>query len=77
MATALLKLKQTKSLSATYGISLHLMAREGFTTERGVKFVLAETGTTYDFSVCNDPELAVLETKLKDCRQGKKQKKSF
>lgn len=34
-------------------------------TQRGVKFTLAETGTTPDFSQCNSPELDDLEAEAK------------
>lgn len=51
--------------------------KDGFTTERGVKVTLAETGTTYDFSVCNDPELADLEAKSKEIADKVKQRKEF
>jgi hypothetical protein len=41
-------------------------AGKDFTTQRGVKFSLAETGTTYDFSQCNSPELEELENEAKN-----------
>ena len=34
---------------------------ETITTKRGVKFQNAETGSSYDFSQCGDPELIELE----------------
>jgi len=46
---------------------------KGMTTNTGTKLELAEVGTKYDFSQCNDPylvrlesEFAVLEQKIKD-----------
>jgi hypothetical protein len=51
--------------------------KEKFTTARGVKFENAETGTTYDFSNCNDPELVELETKEAEAKENVKQRKEF
>lgn len=48
-----------------------------FKTERGVKFTLAETGTSYDFSKCNDPELLDLEAKAKEVNDELKKRKEF
>lgn len=48
-----------------------------FKTARGVKFTLAEVGTAYDFSKCNDPELVELEAKAKEANEALKQRKEF
>jgi hypothetical protein len=48
-----------------------------FTTPRGVKFELAETGSSYDFSQCNDPELASLEQQAKEFSEKLKERKEF
>jgi hypothetical protein len=50
---------------------------KSFTTPRGVKFELAETGTAYDFSQCNDPELALLEQQAKELTEKVKARKEF
>lgn len=47
------------------------------TTSRGVRFELAETGTNYDFSVCNDPILAQFEEKKTDIEEAIKERKEF
>jgi hypothetical protein len=48
-----------------------------YTTPRGVKFELAETGTSYDFSKCDDPELAKLEQQSKVLSDKLKERKEF
>ena len=48
-----------------------------FKTARGVKFTLAEVGSVYDFSQCNDPELIELEAKAKEANEALKQRKEF
>ena len=48
-----------------------------YTTGRGVKFEVAETGSSYDFSQCNDPELAELEEKAKIAADAVKARKEF
>jgi hypothetical protein len=48
-----------------------------FTTPRGVKFELAETGSNYDFSQCNDPELALLEQQADEVSKKLKERKEF
>ena|ERR1051325_9310082 len=48
-----------------------------FTTPRGVKFELAETGSSYDFSMCNDPELVSLERLSKEVADKLKTRKEF
>lgn len=48
-----------------------------FKTARGVKFSLAETGNSYDFSNCNDIELATLEIEAKDAADKVKERKEF
>lgn len=50
---------------------------DGYVSDRGVKFSLAETGTSYDFSVCNDPVLTDLEAKQKEYAEQVKQRKEF
>jgi len=47
------------------------------TTARGVKIELAETGTSYDFSQCNDPVLAELETAALNAAEALKSRKEF
>lgn len=47
------------------------------TTPRGVKIELAETGTSYNFSKCNDPELAKLEAEAVQAAEKVKQRKDF
>jgi hypothetical protein len=39
-----------------------------FKTARGVKFTLAEVGTAYDFSQCNDPEYTRLLLEVEDAK---------
>ena len=46
-------------------------------TKRGVKFTLAEVGTSYDFSMCNDPEFFELEEKSKEATKLLKERKEF
>lgn len=48
-----------------------------YTTARGVKFEVAETGTKYDFSKCNDPELESLEDMLSKLNEKIKERKEF
>jgi hypothetical protein len=48
-----------------------------FKTERGVKFTLAEVGSSYDFSKCNDPELIELEAKAKEANDALKARKEM
>jgi hypothetical protein len=48
-----------------------------FTTPRGVKFELAETGTAYDFSQCNDSELLALEQQAQEATEKVKARKEF
>lgn len=48
-----------------------------YTTPRGVKFELAETGSSYDFSQCNDPELALLEQQAEEHAKKLKERKEF
>lgn len=48
-----------------------------YTTTRGVRFELAETGTTYDFSGCNDAQLDLLEIELKSKKQAVDDRKEF
>lgn len=48
-----------------------------FTTPRGAKFELAETGTKYDYSQCNDPELAELDAELESLKEKIKAKQDF
>jgi hypothetical protein len=51
--------------------------KEKFTSARGVKFENAETGTSYDFSNCNDPALIELEEKAKAFAEQVKARKEF
>lgn len=48
-----------------------------FKTERGVKFTLAEVGSSYDFSQCNDPELTDMETLYSFYANKVKERKDF
>ena len=48
-----------------------------YVTARGVKFEVAETGSSYDFSQCNDSELADLEQKAKEAADALKARKEF
>jgi hypothetical protein len=48
-----------------------------YKTARGVKFTLAEVGTAYDFSKCNDPELIELEAKAKEANDALKARKEM
>jgi hypothetical protein len=48
-----------------------------FTTERGVKFTLAEVGTSYNFSQCNDQELCDLENIADSAAASVKARKEF
>lgn len=51
--------------------------KEKFTSTRGVKFENAETGTSYDFTNCNDPLLVELEQKAKEAAEIVKSRKEF
>jgi hypothetical protein len=51
--------------------------KEKFTSGRGVKFENAETGTSYDFSNCNDPILVEMEEKAKAFAEQVKARKEF
>lgn len=51
--------------------------KEKILTPRGVKFECAETGTSYDFSKCNDPVLLNLEEKAKEATEKLKERKEF
>jgi hypothetical protein len=48
-----------------------------FKTERGVKFTLAEVGTSYNFSQCNDQELCDLEKIADSAVASVKARKEF
>jgi len=48
-----------------------------YTTPRGVRFELAETGATYDFDVCNDPILKQFEQRLLEVQEAIKERKEF
>ena len=48
-----------------------------YTSGRGVKFEVAETGSAYDFSKCEDPILVELEAKAKEAADQLKQRKDF
>jgi hypothetical protein len=48
-----------------------------FTTARGVKFSIAETGTSYSFENCGDTILAELEEKAKQAAENVKARKEF
>lgn len=48
-----------------------------FTSLRGVKFENADTGTTYDFSKCNDSVLVQLEDDVAKAKEALKQRQEF
>jgi hypothetical protein len=48
-----------------------------YTTPRGVKFEMAETGTKYDFSKCGDSELPVLEVQAAEINALIKKRQEF
>lgn len=48
-----------------------------YTTNRGVRFEIAETGTYYDFSGCNDTELLRLEWAEEAAKNAVKERKEF
>lgn len=48
-----------------------------YTTPRGVKFENAETGTSYDFSKCNDQELIDMEAQANDIKEKISARKEF
>jgi hypothetical protein len=48
-----------------------------YTTTRGVRFELAETGTAYDFSNCNDEQLKLLEIELQSKKEAVEIRKEF
>lgn len=50
---------------------------KGFISNSGAKIELAETGTAYDFSKCDDPTLVNLEEKLKKITDEVKARKDF
>jgi hypothetical protein len=51
--------------------------KDNFTTAREVKFTLAETATTYDFSSCGDPVLKELEEQEAVLKDVIKKRKEF
>ena len=51
--------------------------KDNFTTPRGVKFTIAETGTSYDFTNCGDPVLVELEEAAKIAADNVKARKEF
>lgn len=48
-----------------------------FKTARGVKFTLAEVGTSYNFSQCNDYELIELEVAANEAADAVKKRREF
>ena len=50
---------------------------KGTTTSTGTKLELAEVGTKYDFSQCNDPELKRMEDEFAVWEQNIKDRKEF
>lgn len=48
-----------------------------FTSPRGVKFEIAETGTKYNFEKCNDPELPIWEAEIQALTEKINKKKEF
>jgi hypothetical protein len=47
------------------------------TTPRGVKIELAEVGSSFDFTQCNDPELVTLEAEVLAANEKLKARKDF
>lgn len=50
---------------------------KGFVSNSGAKIELVETGTSYDFSKCNDSELLSLEASLSKVKENLEKRKSF
>jgi hypothetical protein len=48
-----------------------------YTTTRGVRFELAETGTQYDYSGCQDEQLCLLEIELQSKKEAVEARKEF
>lgn len=48
-----------------------------YTTPRGVKFENAETGTKYNYSICNDQSLLLLEIDAKAAAEKLKERQEF
>jgi len=51
--------------------------KDGFTTQRGAKFNIAEVGTKYDFLACGDPEYDRLDAELKGLQAKIKERQEF
>jgi hypothetical protein len=51
--------------------------KDVFKSLRGVKFEVAETGTSYDFTICGDPTLVELEEAAKVAAEKLKERKEF
>lgn len=51
--------------------------KASFKTMRGVKFELAETGTAYDYTKCNDPVWAQLESQSKEIKEKLTERQKF
>lgn len=71
-----------KELKATpeyldYLISEVAKYGKGMTTSTGTKLELAEVGTKYDFSQCNDPELKKMEQEFEVLEEKIKCRKDF
>jgi len=58
-------------------IALNADNRKDYTTSKGTKFSLAETGTSYDYSVCNDPLYNSLVGKLEALKKEVKDRETF
>lgn len=50
---------------------------KGYVSNSGAKLELAETGTAYDFSRCNDPVYTQLQNEFQDLKEKMKQRETF
>jgi hypothetical protein len=58
-------------------IELNADDKKNLITEAGIKFSLAEVGTSYDFSKCNCSEWVALDNQIKDLTAKKKEREKF
>lgn len=58
-------------------IELNAQDKKNFTTQKGTKFSLAETGTSYDYEVCGDPLYNSLVLKLEALKKEVKDRETF
>lgn len=71
------KIPEDKELIQAVRDELSKYEKGKYLSARGVKFEMAETGTTYDFSGCNDEELNRLEAKVSAAKEELKQRQEF